>query len=328
MKYALACKKPRAIPLWASILLFLCVILLFQSSHATAKDMDDIEARLIDIIKNKKATVGVAVISNGRQILTINNDIHYPLMSVFKFHQALALSKKLATDNIVLSTPIQLHRSEILDNTYSPLREKHPKGNITLSIYELLKYSLQLSDNNACDIIFNRFVTPDQTDSYIRSLGINDFSISKTEKDMHENLDNCYKNWSTPLAAAQLVDKFLTTDIVASPYHNAIKSMMINCKTGSDRLRKYLPTDRIIIGNKTGSGDRNAKGEIIALNDIAFVLLPDNSRYTVTVFVKDSMESAQDTSQIIADISRVIFSYLTGSQLPQRSPSPSPDATK
>ena len=51
-----------------------------------------LEDQLKQAIKGKKAEIGIAVIIDGKDTVTVNNDIHYPLMSVFKFHQALALA--------------------------------------------------------------------------------------------------------------------------------------------------------------------------------------------------------------------------------------------
>lgn len=45
-------------------------------------------------------TVGIAVIIDGREAVTVNNELRFPLMSVFKFHRALAVADRLAAQNI------------------------------------------------------------------------------------------------------------------------------------------------------------------------------------------------------------------------------------
>ena len=97
-------------------------------------------------------------------------------------------------DTLVHVRPDDLH-----PDTYSPLRDKYPDGNLSLSVGELLKYTLHLSDNNACDILFRVFGGPAATDEYLRSMGLRDFAIEVTEDDMHRNLADCYRNWTTPL---------------------------------------------------------------------------------------------------------------------------------
>lgn len=76
------------------------------------------------------------------------------MMSVFKFHQALAVADFLDRNGLPLSTPLPIWESDLLPDTYSPLRDAYPQGGIEMSIGELLVYTLQLSDNNACDLLF------------------------------------------------------------------------------------------------------------------------------------------------------------------------------
>lgn len=127
---------------------------------------------------------------------------------------------------------------------------------------------------------------------------------------MHEDLDLCYQNWSTPLAAAELMEIFRREPLFAQEYQDFIYQTMVECKTGQDRLVAPLADKGVVIGHKTGTGDLNAKGQQIGCNDIGFVLLPDGRTYSIAVFVKDSEESFAENSKIIADISRIVYEYM------------------
>lgn len=207
-------------------------------------------------------------------------------MSIFKLHQAIAILKKIEQSEMRLSDKIFIKQTDLLPDTYSPLRDSYPMGNIQLSIMELLSYSLQLSDNNACDILYDKIIDPIGTDQTIRAFGIESFMISQNEADMHRNLENCYSNWSTPLAVAELIEKVLAGKILSYDHVAVLKEMLIECKTGVDRIPKYLPSDGIVLGHKNGTGDRNSKQEIIGLNDAGFVILPNGKRYVLTVLIK------------------------------------------
>lgn len=288
------------------ILAFIALVL-----PVTAQVKQGLEQQLKDIIANKKAQVGIAVIINGKDTVTLNNDVRYPMMSVFKFHQALAVAKHLEQNKLPLTTSMHIKKTDLHADTYSPLRDKYPQGNIDMSIGDLLVYTLQLSDNNACDILFNNVAGIKEADSYIRSLGIEDFSITTTENNMHRDFQLCYQNWTSPLDAAKLLEIFVTRPILAEPYHSFIKRTMTECETGKDRLVKPLLETNAVVGHKTGTGDRNEKGQLIGINDIGFVSLPDGQRYSIAVFVKDSEENNEDTAQIIADISKAVYRYIT-----------------
>ena len=179
-----------------------------------------------------------------------------------------------------------------------------------MSIADLLKYTLQQSDNNACDILFNYQGGPDSVNRYIQSLGIRDCEITHTENDMHEDLDLCCSNWSTPLAAAKLLEIFRRKTLFDEAYKDFIYQTMVECQTGQDRLVAPLLGKGVTVGHKTGTGDFNAKGQQIGCNDIGFVLLPNGHAYSIAVFVKDSAESSLENSKIIADISRIVYKYV------------------
>ena len=118
---------------------------------------------------------------------------------------------------------------------------------------------------------------------------------------MHEDLNLCYENWTTPLAAAELVEIFRKKPLFPKVYKDFIFQTMVECQTGQDRLVAPLLDKKVTVGHKTGTGDLNAKGQQIGCNDIGFVLLPGGRTYSIAVFVKDSEENNQANSKIIAD---------------------------
>ena len=197
----------------------------------------DLEQRLMEIVSGKDAEVGIAVIFNGKDTLALNNCNHYPMMSVFKFHQALAVADHLAKSGKHLSDRIHIEPEDLQKDTYSPLRDKFPDGNFDISIAELLQYTLQLSDNNACDILFKYIAGVNETDDFIRSLGLEKFSISANEDDMHKDLSRCYDNWSTPLDAARLLEIFITQDVLQEEYGDFMWS---SCSKRTVCLSQYI----------------------------------------------------------------------------------------
>ena len=271
-----------------------------------------LEEQLRKVIANKKAQIGIAVIINSKDTITINNDARYPMMSVFKLHQALAVADYCEKKGLSFDTPIYIRKADLKTDTYSPLRDLYPDGEISLSIKELLKYTLHLSDNNACDILFLQTGGTEATDHYIRTnLGMRHFAIKATEDEMHQDKNKCYLNWSTPLETVRMIELLLNVPLFDDEYQKFIKTTMMSCETGKDRLARPLQGNKAIIGHKTGTGDRNDKGQIIGMNDVGFVYLPDGQSYTIAVFIKDSEESEAATVRIIADISKTVYRHVT-----------------
>lgn len=289
---------------------YICLVILLSWAACAGAKNNSLTAQLRQAIARKKAQVGVAVIIDGKDTITLNNESPYPMYSVFKFHQALAVTDYLARHKQPLETKLHISASDLKPDTYSPLRDKYPEGNIDMSIAGLLKYTLQQSDNNACDILFNYAGGTRYADKYIRSLGITDFAIGATEDEMHKDPQKSYANRTTPLAAAELLEKFLDEPLLPDSLQSFVKQTMIECRTGQDRLPQPLIDTQAVIGHKTGSGDITPTGRITGTNDIGFVFLPNRRRYTIAVFVKDSDEGPQGTTAIIADISRIVYHYL------------------
>lgn len=286
-----------------------------HSNSVQSAKHNDLRHQIETIADDAPATVGVAVLIDGRHLIAVNDSIRYPMMSVYKLHQAIAVADSLGRAKLPLSTKIHVPKEELRQNTYSPLRDRYPHGNIDMPVDSLLTYTLQQSDNNACDILFAHFGGPSAIDGYIRSLGMNHFAISATEDDMHRQMNRCQDNWTRPSDAALLLEKLVSDSICQPEYQDFIKRTLIECRTGTNRLASPLKASTAIIGHKTGTSDQNERGEIIGVNDIGFVLLPDGRHYTIAVFVKDSLASLMDTEAIIARISRIAYEYVTSKRL-------------
>lgn len=286
--------------------LILLLFILFPAYVLAGNRFQELYTNIHQFISQQKAEVGVAIIADGKDTVTIENNRRYPLMSVFKLHQALAVGDYCKKHQISFDTLLTVDSTDLQPNTYSPLRDRYPHGG-RFSLKQLMEYTLHLSDNNACDILFKFTGGPAVTDRYIRSLGINDFSIQYTEDDMHRDLNLGYENWSTPLATAEIIEALLTRTLFDKPHQEFIKEALITCQTGTSRIVHPLQDKQVTVGHKTGTGDRNASEQLIAINDAGFVQFPNGHRYTLVVFVKDSQESMEDTEAIIAQISEMVY---------------------
>ena len=291
--------------------LFLPVFLLLLLPLIVEAQADRLQEELAAFAGNYRAQIGIAVIIDHMDTVLVNNRADYPLLSVFKFHQALAVINHLHRKGISLDEQIHIRRKELLPDTYSPLRDSFPEGDVTLPVRELLRYTMQQSDNNACDILFRRFGGVRATERYIRSLGMNDVVIRYNEEQMHRNIMRCYANCTSPLDAVGLIEYVRTHELPEQEYLEYIFSLMETCATGSDRLAAPLLHTQVVFGHKTGTGDRNAQGLLIAVNDIGYVWrLPNFHSYSIAVFVKDSSESPEATVAIVAGISERVYRFV------------------
>lgn len=291
--------------------LFLLLALVLTAA-APASAEGNLKTQLQKIIAGADARVGVAVIADG-DTLTVNGSPDYPLMSVMKLHQAVAVARILEERGLPLTTTVHIYVQDLKAGTWSPLRDARPGGGFDMSVAELLRYTLQQSDNNACDILFDRFAAPEYVDSIIRSMGFRDFRIAATEDEMHRDLKKCRENVSSPLSAADLMDRLASGTLpLGKEYADFIRSTLLECRTGLNRLPLPLEGSGALIGHKTGTSDREADGRWTGINDVGFVLLPDGRSYTLAVFISDSALGMEENEKLIADISWAVYSELSG----------------
>nr|AMP50743.1 VEB-PER [uncultured bacterium]AMP50775.1 VEB-PER [uncultured bacterium] len=293
-----------------NILFALSLLLLLSCSPSQKKNDDDLKNNILTIIDSKKATVGVALIVDGKDTLTINNEIHYPMQSVYKFHLALAVLNYMNLNKMPFDIPVYIKKSDLLPDTHSPLRDDHPEGEMEMPVTEVLQYTVSKSDNNGCDILFRLLGGPKEVDRYIKSLGISEVNIAATEEEMHSGWEVQFWNWTTPLATVELLEKFRTGDVLPMPYHDFLWKTMVETSTGANKIKALLP-EGTIVAHKTGSSFRNDEGIKAAENDIAVVQLPDGRYYSLAIFVSDSKESDETNCRIIAEISKAIYDHLT-----------------
>ena len=271
----------------------------------------ELERNIKEVADSTDGLVGVAVITADHDTVTVNNDSHYPLMSVFKLHQALAVCHALEEMHRSVDTILTIDTHKLNHNTWSPMLKSLPEGKCDISVRELLRYTLQQSDNNASNIMFDRIVPVRSTDSFIRnSTGIEDFNLSYTEANMQENNNLSLQNWSTPSACAELICKVVNDSLISTENQNFIIETLTGCQTGRDRLYSpFVNMPEIKIAHKTGSGYRDGNGRLMAHNDIGYIYLPDGRGYAVAVLVTDFSGKEEEASAIISRISDIVFDY-------------------
>lgn len=265
---------------------------------------------LYELIDTVPGMVGIAYVSDTDTI-TVNNGVKYPMMSVFKFHQALAVAYVLEKRGHSLDSTLFIHADELDRDTWSPMMKKYYNADFSISVAELLKCSITLSDNNASNLLFKHIVTPTETDRFVRHVA-NDttFQIRCSESEMKDNKHLIYSNYSSPLSAALLMRQIFEEPLVGGVDQDSIKRYLSEVSTGVDRLGAAVPDSEIeIFAHKTGSGYRNEAGELTAHNDIGYFLYRDGRNYSLTVFIRDFRGSEQEASTVIANISRCVYKY-------------------
>jgi len=267
---------------------------------------NDLHREIRRIVQNKQAVVGVAVQFADGQRFTMHNNRCYPLMSVFKFHVAVAALQRMEREDIAPDSIITVDSTWLRFGTYSPLRDRNPGRNVRISLAELINYTLSLSDNCTCDRLIAFAGGIEAVERCARNLRIGRCHLSETGASMHDDIRLCYANRCTPRSMIRMLQAVYSGKALSSKSLELLERAMLATSTGADKLRAGLPPETRL-GHKTGHSDRTEEGLQIATNDAGIVYLPDGRRYYIAVFIRDSKEDDATNASIIAAISKAVY---------------------
>ncbi len=280
-------------------------------SHSSMGQIDVLRQKIQQIASKTDGTLGVGILGlENRDTLTLNNHVHFAMQSVYKFHLGLAILNQVDKGNLKLNQKILIQKKDLLPNTWSPLREKYPNGNIEIPLSELLQFTVAQSDNNGCDILFRIMGGPRVVDNYIKSIGMTDVSIRTTEEEMHKTDSAQFSNWTTPWSAVQLLEKFYQKKILSPASHAFMWKVLTEANTGSGKIKGLLPTGTLV-AHKSGLSGANKEGVTAATNDIGIVTLPNGKHFIISIFYGNTKLSDIESDKVIAEVTKAAWDYFS-----------------
>lgn len=280
------------------------------SLQAIAQNLSELRKELNQIISTKNATVGISLKGiENKDTLNINGNMNMPMMSVFKFHIALAVLNEVDKGKLSLNQKIFIKKEDLKEDTWSPIREEFPDGNMDLTLDQLLRYTVSHSDNNGCDILLKLIGGTETVQKFINKNGIKDFTI-KMNEDQMRTWENLYINTTTPIATTELLEKFYKGKVLKKATTKYLYQIMAECSRGTTWMKAGLPTGTEL-AHRTGISGTNEKNLRVAMNDIGIVKLPNGKHFILSIYLKNITESREDTEKIFADITKATWNYFT-----------------
>ena len=233
--------------------------------------------------------------------LNINGGKHFPMQSVFKFPIVLNVLTEVDKGKMSLNDSIFVSSKDLLPDTWSPIRDKYPQGNIKMPLSEIIRYTISQSDNNGCDILLHLLGGTSTVNRYIRSLGLTEMTVKKTEAEQHLTPSAQFYNWTTPNCAIQLLRLFNEEKILSPDSRNFLWKTMVETSTGS--VKSEIPGE-VIVAHKTGSAFFPGSNVV---NDIGVMQMPDDHTILYAIFIMNSKESKETNYKVIEDIAKVVY---------------------
>lgn len=289
---------------------FLIAFFLVCSLTVSAQKKHEIFRQEIDkIISASKSDVGVAIMGlEDKETFLFNEGHKYPMQSVYKFPLAMAVLDQVDKGKLSLNQKIHVTKKDLLPNTWSPLREKYPNGDVDVKISELIGLAVSNSDNNACDILFRLVGGPKKVDQYIHSLGIKSIAIAATEEEMSKAWKVQFTNWCKPRAMLRLLDLFYKGKNLSKTSTSFLMKAMTETTTGPNKIKGLLPKNTKV-AHKTGLSGTNEEGITAASNDVGIITLPNGEHVAVVIFVAHTKLDEKSRDAAMAKISKKAYDY-------------------
>lgn len=275
-----------------------------RKADNSAGRLDPLRSTIDSIISAHEGKVGVGLIA-GRDTLAIGDSLRLPLMSVFKLHIAIAvLDKGLSPDSV-----IEMAASDLHPDTWSPLRDSTGIRDISIPVGRLLYYSVCRSDNNACDKLIELAGGIDKVDSCARRLTDKPFELGVTEHSMFMDHSLTYRNWSSPLALCEIMEAVYSGRALGPAETQYLTGLLSDSSTGREKIAGGVP-EEAFLGHKSGLSFRTPEGIRMTSADVAAIRLRDGRTAYLSIVVKDTPETDEETARLFKEIAKAVYTQL------------------
>lgn len=287
----------------ALLLISLLPIRVFSQSDSALRK------QITQIAKSVNGIVGVSVLGiEDRDTLSLNGTSRLVLHSVIKLPIAMAVLNLVDSGKLKLDALVLIQKRDLMKNTYSPLRDKYPNGDVKIPISELLSYMVSMSDNSACEILLNIIGGTQVVENYLLRKGIKGIAIQASEAEMAAAWEVQYTNWAKPIALTKLLDNFYQGKMLTKANTDFLYKLLTETSTGPKRIKGLLP-EGTIVAHKTGTSPTNKAGLSPATNDIGIITLPNGKHLALVVLVGNSTDNETTREAAIANIAKAVWDF-------------------
>lgn len=219
----------------------------------------DAAAQIAEMELRSGGRLGVSAMNkkNGRAF-SHRGDERFAMCSSFKW--LLAYFVVMEEYSAGLEREIRFSEADLV--SWSPVTKEYV-GQGSMSLRALCEAAVQWSDNTATNLLLKDIGGPAALTQMIRETGDTVTRLDRWEPELNENLPGDERDTTTPNAMAALVSNLLFGKRAAFNDVVSVQEMMMESRTGDNRLRAGMG-EGWVIGNKTGTSSNNQS------NDIAF----------------------------------------------------------
>jgi beta-lactamase class A len=268
---------------------------------------ENLQESVTQIASLAKGHVGVSamLLETGETVAALNPRDRFPMQSVYKLPISMAVTKQVDAGKLKLEQKVSLTKSDyVRAGQHSPIRDRNPKG-ADVTVNELIRLALAESDGTASDVLMKLAGGPQAVQAYLNDLSVKNLIVLNTEKEIGQDWQVQYRNFSTPDAAVALLRALHEKRGLSDSSQALLVKYLVESTPGANRLKGLLPAGAIV-GHKTGTSGTQ-KGITAATNDIGIITLPNGKHLAIAVFVSDSPADEATREGVIAKIAKLVY---------------------
>jgi beta-lactamase class A len=273
--------------------------------------LERLRATLATLAHDAPGRLGATVYDvTGDTRVAVRGDEAFPLASTAKLAIGLAAFRRADQGRLDLDARIPIAAADLRRGA-SDIAAEHPRGNVTLTYWQLIAAMLTDSDNTANDVLLQTLGGPDAIQTFLTKLGTHGFRFRKSEAELYADaragrtFARGGDNAGTPNGVADLLRELALGHYLSLDATNEMLQMLAASHTGDARLRAGLPPGALL-AHKTGTSD-SVGGLTDATNDAGILTLPDGRRIVIVAFLAAARGDASAREAVLAGVARAAY---------------------
>lgn len=300
------------------------------------KDLGRLRAALEQVVEGASGEMGVAVkhLETGQEV-EVNGQSAYPMASTFKIPILVELFNQVDQGVVRLDETISLEPTHL--HLGSGQLKRFVVPGVTLSIENLARLMMRISDNSATDLLLERVgianVNRRMAQLGIRGLSVNrscqklildwlGFDIERTRGMSYQEIEtmlNAYRpeprereeaaarfaedprDTAAPVAMNRLLEEIFEGEAASPESCKQMVDILLQCETGSGRIRGLIPSS-VEVAHKTGT----IGGTV---NNVGIMYLPHGRGHVVISVLSKKMKDLEEAEAAIANLARYAYDY-------------------
>lgn len=227
-------------------------------------------------------------------------DERFAYCSTFKLFLAACMLERVQKGQERLDRPVPVVASDMV--MHGPITE--PAIGSTLTIEELCKATVEVSDNPAANILIHEIGGLETWQAWYRSIGDEVTRVDRYETELNSAVPGDPRDTTTPEQFVANLDTVLRSTVLSPDHLALLMKWLVETPTGAGRIKAGVPAG-YRVAHKTGTGARNTH------NNIGMIWAPSGGSILIVVYFTGARDaSPEQVDSIVAEATRQSMSVL------------------